>query len=242
MNFEPTQLLDFLAYGALGISLALAILAYRLLSKEQDKETVRPPILKAIRGYLIFAFTLSLFFGITEFLTHIRELKRPGKQIEEMWQQHFADSPDKNQAQKLARLQDALADYEKYSTLAAKNKELNEALKQCKSDLSELNKGFYNNIMKLRKAIDQDPDGWINITFNPDEKEALFHLLEQLFVSLGEQNTYTGSTDKTIARWKEIKSRWSNRDTHYIFRSDIPELVRIYLNRFYPLESQEAAM
>jgi len=242
MNFEPTQLLDFLAYGALGISLALSILAYRLLSKEQDKETVRPPILKAIRGYLIFALTLSLFFGLTEFIAQIREFKRPGKQIEQLWQQHFADRPDKNQAQKLARLQDALADYEKCSTLSARNKALNEALNQCKSDLSELNKGFYNNIIKLRKAIDQDPDGWINITFNPNEKEPLFHLLEQLFVSLGEQNTNKESTDKTIARWKEIKSRWSNRDTHYIFRSDIPELVRIYLDRFYPLESQKNSM
>ncbi len=241
MNFEPTQLLDFLAYGALGISLALAILAYRLLSKEQDKDTVRLPILKAIRGYLIFALTLSLFFGLTEFLTHIRTAIQPKNQIEQLWLQYFAEYPDNDHTQKLARLHTALADYKKCSLLAAENRELTIAVNQCESELSEFNQGFYNNIMKLRKAIDRDPDGWINITFKTENKTPLYHLLEQLFVSLGEQNSYTESPDGTIAKWQKIKSRWSNRDTHYIFRSDIPELVRIYLDRFHPLESQENA-
>ena len=56
--------IDFLAYGAIGIALALAILAYRLLSREQKNEQVREPMLKAIRNYFVLSIVLSLFLEL----------------------------------------------------------------------------------------------------------------------------------------------------------------------------------
>lgn len=53
---------QFLAYGAIGLGLALAILAYRLLSKEQERPGhARAPVLRAI--YVFMAFSLVLVGG-----------------------------------------------------------------------------------------------------------------------------------------------------------------------------------
>lgn len=53
---------QFLAYGAIGLGLALAILAYRLLSKEQERPgNARAPVLRAI--YVFMAFSLVLVGG-----------------------------------------------------------------------------------------------------------------------------------------------------------------------------------
>lgn len=54
--------MEFLAYGAIGLGLALAILAYRLLSKEQERPgSARAPVLRAI--YVFMAFSLVLVGG-----------------------------------------------------------------------------------------------------------------------------------------------------------------------------------
>ncbi|MFO7940700.1 MAG: hypothetical protein R6U66_13215 [Bacteroidales bacterium] len=236
MEFELLHFLDFLTYGALGIALALAILAYRLLSKEQDREAIRPPILRAIKGYLVFALLLSVFFGTTDYFTTPETSNYSNQQIENLWQQHFSSHKDTTMDQKVQRLYNALATHNTRISLESENRRLHQQLARCSKELSELNKGFYPNITKLRKAIDRDPDGWINTTFKPEEKKELYNLLDQIFISLGEYNTYANSNKQVITRWKKIKTRWSDRDTHYIFRSDIAELVRIYINRFHPLE------
>ncbi len=58
---------NFLSYGAIGISLALAILAYRLLTKVQNSQTERPAIIKQIKNFLWVAVFLSVFFGMMEY-------------------------------------------------------------------------------------------------------------------------------------------------------------------------------
>ncbi len=59
-------MLDYLAYGAIGIALATAILAFRLLSKEQKKEHPNESILKMIKWFMVLIVFFSLFFGIVE--------------------------------------------------------------------------------------------------------------------------------------------------------------------------------
>ena len=59
-------MLDYLAYGAIGIAMATAILAYRLLSSEQKKEHPNESILKMIKLFMGLAIFFSLFFGVIE--------------------------------------------------------------------------------------------------------------------------------------------------------------------------------
>ena len=55
-------MVNFLAYGAIGLGLALAVLAYRLLAKEQERDApARRPILAAT--YVLMGFALVLAAG-----------------------------------------------------------------------------------------------------------------------------------------------------------------------------------
>lgn len=59
---------NFLAYGAIGLGLALALLAYLLLRQEQGKVKPRKEIIKAIYVFMGFALILSLGGFVGEFL------------------------------------------------------------------------------------------------------------------------------------------------------------------------------
>ena len=59
---------NFLAYGAVGLGLALAVLAYLLLRQEQGIAKPRNEIIKAIYMFMGFALILSLSGFVGEFL------------------------------------------------------------------------------------------------------------------------------------------------------------------------------
>lgn len=60
---------NYLAYGAIGFGLALAVLAFRLLSKEQARAgQPRASLLKSIYVFMLFALTLSTGGFINEYL------------------------------------------------------------------------------------------------------------------------------------------------------------------------------
>ena len=60
---------QFLAYGAIGVGLALALLAYRLLSKEMDMTVPRPVVIRAIYVFMAFALVLASAGFVSEYLT-----------------------------------------------------------------------------------------------------------------------------------------------------------------------------
>lgn len=61
-------MLDYLAYGAIGIAMATTILAFRLLTREQKKENPNESILKMIKWFMGLTVFFSLFFGVVELL------------------------------------------------------------------------------------------------------------------------------------------------------------------------------
>lgn len=66
-----------LKYGAIGLALGLAVLAYFLLKEEQGKEKPRPSILKAINRYMLFALVLFLGGFILEIIPFTRNANLP---------------------------------------------------------------------------------------------------------------------------------------------------------------------
>ena len=147
--------IDFLKYGAIGISLALAVLSFRLLSKEQEKDVERPGFLKIIRVYMIFAMVLSIFFGVSEILV-----------------------PFMHRNTKVTDIQTEI------DTLDVCQRFV-EQLNNCNNKLAEYDQGFYQNIIKLKKQLRLTPDGWTNLRFDPDSKAETFYLLTNIFKSLG---------------------------------------------------------
>jgi hypothetical protein len=61
-------MLEYLAYGAIGISMATAILTFRLLSSEQRKENPNESILKMIKLFMVLTVFFAVFFGVVELI------------------------------------------------------------------------------------------------------------------------------------------------------------------------------
>ena len=55
-------------YGAAGLGLALAVLAYRLLSQEQSIKQPRPAVVQAIYAFMVFALLLAVAGFVSEYL------------------------------------------------------------------------------------------------------------------------------------------------------------------------------
>jgi hypothetical protein len=62
------MMLDYLAYGAIGIAMATTVLTFRLLTSEQKKEIPNESILKMIKWFMGLTVFFSLFFGVIELI------------------------------------------------------------------------------------------------------------------------------------------------------------------------------
>jgi hypothetical protein len=65
---QPANFANFLSYGAIGLGLALAILAYLLLRTEQQVARPRKPIMTAIYVFMAFSLALSAAGFASEYL------------------------------------------------------------------------------------------------------------------------------------------------------------------------------
>lgn len=227
------EFIDFLKYGAIGISLALAILSYKLLSKEQDKPDVREPMLKSIRTYFLFALFLSIFFGALETATKLLSPAQPdhNEALLRIWENNFSEYPDSTIKQKEHRIENSLhAQTSKIDTADVCTEALRE-LANCRKELDSYENGFYQNVIKLKNAVSSDPDGWINIGYQLNAKQEAIGYLRAIFRSLGKDYDKL-SDDEIVAKWMEFKSKWSKDKLEYVFLSDISAIVREFLNQY----------
>lgn len=226
------EFLDFLKYGAIGISLALAVLSYRLLSKEQEKDTERPAILKSIKTYMLLTLVLSLFFGLMELVPKMTQTStESGEDVEQLWKQYFIQYNDSTPEQKLTRIRNFLQQkITETDTLEVCEKYLQQ-LEQCRAELASYDIGFYQNIIKLKRKIQSSPDGWINLRFDTESKSDLLNLLKATFNSLG-YDCNKDNSEAIIAKWESTKKTWADKQLEYVFNSDVTELIRLYLKTY----------
>ncbi|MDA3893351.1 MAG: hypothetical protein PF517_16940 [Salinivirgaceae bacterium] len=115
-----------------------------------------------------------------------------------------------------------------------------QALEDCKGNLSALDKDFYSYIIKLRNAMSQYPERSVNIFYQPDLKVKEYELLKQIFIILEEFENPNQVTDNEILEeWIAFKTRHgrAEQNKYHILEYDITLLVRDFLNKFYALES-----
>lgn len=233
------EFLDFLKYGAIGIALAFAILAFRLLSKEQERETVRPEMLKSIKTYLIITVCLAIFFGIFEiFDKKITSTNEFGPEIDHIWHQHFSDKADSTLVQKLATISNALNRPDNsgkvIDTISVCDLFIND-FNDCSTKLLVYENGFFQNLIKLRSAVNKDPDGWLNLKFNKTTKTEVYHTLQKLYSSLGYDASVLQTDDQIITFWESLKKKWpveQPEHVYYVFDSDIINLTRLYIAKY----------
>ena len=227
------EFLDFLKYGAIGISLALAILSYRLLSKEQDQKEVRLPMLKSIKSYFMLAVFLSVFFGLLEVATKVffQQGSSQNTDIENIWEAHFSDFPDSTVSQKTQRISNAINSANVEIDTSEICEDVYNQLTNVRAKLATYDKGFYQNIIKLKQSLSDDPDGWVNIDYNTSAKADVINALKGIFRSMG--NNYDNLSDEEmVAKWKQLKSRWTDIKLQYIFNSDVTGIVREFIKTY----------
>jgi hypothetical protein len=69
-------MVTFLAYGAIGLGLALAILSFKLLRIEQTLPEPRPSVFRAIYAFMLMTVVLTALGFISEYLDRSKELWR----------------------------------------------------------------------------------------------------------------------------------------------------------------------
>lgn len=226
------EFLDFLKYGAIGISLALALLSYRLLSKEQEKDAERPAMLKSIKTYMLLTLVLSVFFGAIELVPKMQTSHEDSdKTINHLWQDYFAQYNDSTPRQKLARIRNFLEKPGIRVDTLEVCEQYRQQLEQCRAELAAYDIGFYQNIVKLKRQIQTSPDGWINLRYETESKTDFIKLLKATFNSLG-YDCNKDNNEAIVAKWESTKQTWADKQFEYVFNSDVTELIRLYLKTY----------
>lgn len=222
--------INFLKYGAIGIALALAILSYRLLSKEQEKDTERPGFLRSIRNFMWLAIFLSVFFGLLEIVPLLLNNNKSDSNsfVVNVWSNYFSQFNDSTAEQKERRISAYIENSQRGTDTALICKQYIDKLEQYST---ENDNGFYQNIIKLKKKLQTSPDGWINLRFETSTKSETLQLLRNIFISLG--SDCNGCTnEEIISNWETLKKGWADKQLNYVFSSDITELIKVYLRTY----------
>lgn len=232
------ELLEGLKYGAIGLCVIMFIFSTRLLLKEQNREgEARVPILNMIKMFLGAAVFLSLFFGLSEVFKPKRIDKDIESSINRIWEENYFNSIDTTLQLKLNRIKSKAQNIDVFIDTSTVCEDVITKLNHCETNLKEIDHQFYSNIVKLKKEIDKNGES-INIDWDKANKRNIYKIIEDIFIKLDELNAINNSDEVIRAKWKEYKKKWSKKDHKYVLYSDVPQLVRQYLNKFYPSKNR----
>ncbi len=88
MNVDPYQILS---YGVIGLGFLLAFLAYRLLTREQQRDEPRPSMVRAIYTFMAFSLFLCVIGFGSEFSksnANLEFLEEQAKSAEKLGQEN----------------------------------------------------------------------------------------------------------------------------------------------------------
>ncbi|MCB0650471.1 MAG: hypothetical protein KDC85_04280 [Saprospiraceae bacterium] len=256
MNF-----LEFLNYGAIGITLALAILSYRLLSKEQDQQQVREPMLGSIRNYMAFTLVIAVLFAITEFIAPLFSNDKTAEKVDNLWVNHVLRSEIKDSSftidQKIAQIGNLLNSNNSFTNsdhgpidTSKLCEVIQDSLEHYKNELALCNNGgFYKQIDLLSETIDsyvkKGEGRSINISFEPEKKEDVFRSLIFIFSYLGEIRQGDGTKGEdgkpNTEKVKKIYARFK-RSNYNLAAKDSITLQDYEDNKYHILKSDLAHM
>lgn len=230
--------LEFLKYGAIGIAMVLVVLSYRLLSKEQDKEHVREPMLKSIKSYIILALVLAAFFGITEIVSLMiaPEANNDGlkSKVEGVYERNLSDNNDTTIDDKLKSIELALREslaplkQDNCDSLKEENKLLLEEVKSAKYGI------YVDVVFRLQDMVADAPGKFINLTHHREEKGEYYEMLGQIlsFLDLIEEEEKNDNS-RILEAWQAKKKTYAyladkekNR-SDWIVKSDITQLLKL---------------
>ena len=232
------EFIDALKYGAIGLCAILFALSTKLLLKEQDRnDDARQPILNTIKWFLVVSFLMAVFFGITEFLKPDKTNATLENAITTVWETHYSEyTTDTTLLLKAQRVKEGDNEWEGTADPAKVCEDIISELEMCMNERSSIEFEFYTYIIRLKKEIN-DKGGTINVDFNPDNnKKDVYEILEFIFINLELTAKQNLNDDEVRSLWKQYKRSWSTKNFKFIDYWDVAQLVREYLDKFYPNE------
>lgn len=228
--------MEFLTYGAIGIAMVLIVLSYKLLSKEQDREDVRDPMLKSIKSYITLALILAAFFGVTEIVSMLvsgnSEAQSLSSEIERIYNRNFKEGENKSLNDKLATIDESLrkGTTSKSEETGEKDKEIAELRKMVeRADFGK----YVDFVLQLKDSVDSSYKSFINLTHKVDSKSHYYQMLGDILIYLDELEVSDKSSNaRILEKWGELKKTYAylgNTDKNrveWIVGSDITELLK----------------
>lgn len=234
------ELIDALKYGAIGLSAILFIVSSRLLIKEQNRENdARQAILNMIKWFLTATFLLAIFFGALEFLNPNKNNTTIEDAITEVWECHHSEHlSDTTILLKADRIRNKAHDWSSTIDSAKVCEELIGELEKYKAEQSSIEYEFYTYIIRLKKEVNEK-GGTINVDYNPNnDKKKVYEILEYIFINLEESDKQNMSEEEIRTNWKQYKRTWATNNFKFIDYWDVAQLVREYLDKFYPKDKK----
>lgn len=245
------EFIDFLKYGAIGVSLALAILSYRLLSKEQDQPGVRLPMLNSIKWYFGFALLLSVFFGSAELLSSKKNQPETAA-IDGIWSVHFSENPDTTFEQRVNRIARNTGanmaaqsnEFEQlqanYDSLASVYVNLQNEFKVILENQSKNGTGFYGKVDLLNSLFNEHNRDWFYLKaltyLSENERVELLEAINDLLIALGTYSDNGIPEEQVLDNWagfiqqnSAARTNLSQDPNYHIQRSDIQYIINRYL-------------
>lgn len=232
--------LEFLKYGAIGIAMVLVVLSYRLLSKEQEKDVVREPMLKSIRTYFLLALAMTLFFGITEIVSlamssniSTSDTDTTKDELRAYLDEEVPENAPHDSDKVIRTIEDYIQQASKYTSLQLNFSQvdsLNDQLSIAKTAAED--RLFNTAVTCLEILVNNDHETFINIDFRGSEKTDHYDMLEIILQHEDKLLTSIENRRKRIRdSWVEFKKTYwlgeDNNELFYIIPSDISSLKKL---------------
>lgn len=159
---EKFNIFSLLSYGAIGLGCILAVLAYRLLRREQDTKTPRKQILTSIYVFMAFSLALSALGFVGEFFKDSADTESSNQleskvseleKAEVKWKENI-----KSEEGTITELTNQLNDKEtRLATLQEQFNEFRTLLAKSHGELGKLMEQKTGKLTKLQELDASDP-------------------------------------------------------------------------------------
>ncbi len=231
------ETVEILRYGALGLCVILLSFVARLIYTEQKRpNSARKPILKNINYLLVSSLVLTALFGYTEFALKSKTDPTIEASIDKVWNASFSEHQNDSTIVLKAKriLENNLPVAQTVNDTTAICDTYISELADIKKEIANLDKDFYTNILLLRREIENAGGDFINIDWNVENKKQVYDILKTILIKLDRISNQNATHEEIRKAWKATKRTFTSKTPKYIVDWDLAQLVRIYINKFYP--------
>ncbi|MFT5337376.1 MAG: hypothetical protein ACJAY8_000177 [Sphingobacteriales bacterium] len=224
---------EILKYGALGLCAILLSYVTRLTYMEQKRPgEARKSILRNINYLLLSSILLTIVFAYSEFVSRIDTDSIIQTRINDVWlkkySKHLNDTTITLKSERIFENSQDIVDVNSICAKYISN------LDSCENKILSFDSEFYANILLLRREIEKVGGDFINVDHGVENKKQVYSILRKILTKLDVVSKENVTDEEIRKLWKSTKRTFSSQEPKNIITWDLAQLVRIYINKFYP--------